>query len=115
MRPPRDLSTVVSEPDLRSEVTDGSTDFGKPQDLAMPRDLTVLSDLTAWPDLTTPPDLTVPPDLSPTGPVTGGPCVYTGRDMKTIHANMPIGKGVLVCLLFVCLFVCLCVLVFVFV
>ncbi len=75
VRPPRDLSTVVSEPDLRSEVTDGSTDFGKPQDLAMPRDLTVLSDLTAWPDLTTPPDLTVPPDLSPTGPITGGPCV----------------------------------------
>lgn len=22
---------------------------------------------------------------------TGGPCVYTGRDMKTAHANLPIG------------------------
>lgn len=81
VRPPRDLSDVVSVPDLRIDTTDGSTDFGSPTDLAVPHDLTVLPDLTVLrdltvlPDLTTPMDLTVPPDLTPTGPITGGPCM----------------------------------------
>ena len=41
VRPPRDLSDVVSVPDLRIDTTDGSTDFGSPTDLAVPHDLTV--------------------------------------------------------------------------
>lgn len=74
VRPPRDLSMQVSEPDLRMEPLDGSTDFGRPVDLAEPRDLSSAPDLaTPW-DFATPPDLTSP-DLTPSGPITGGPCV----------------------------------------
>jgi len=69
VRPPRDLSDVVSRPDLLTENSDGSTDFGSPADLAGPRDLAVS------PDLAVPPDFAIPPDLTPAGPITGGPCL----------------------------------------
>ena len=75
VRPPRDLSTSVTEPDLRNETTDGATDFGAVSDLAGPRDFSVMPDLAIPVDLAVPPpDLTVPPDLTPSGPISGGPC-----------------------------------------
>jgi hypothetical protein len=75
VRPPRDLSDVVSRPDLLTENMDGSTDFGSPADLAVPHDLAVPSDLAVPPDLTVPPDFATPPDLTPSGPINGGPCM----------------------------------------
>lgn len=92
VRPPRDLSDVEPEPDLR--MNNGSMDLGSQTDLSQPRDLSAVPDLTIPIDLSVPPaDLSVPPDLTPSGPISGGPCSSGASGATAFRVRWTDGGG----------------------
>lgn len=92
---PRDLA----RPDLKGLDLAGAsdlrepTDFAGASDAAMPPDFATSPDLAAPSDLATRPDLAAPPDLTPSGPITGGPCLGSVTGATALRIRWSDGGG----------------------